>query len=110
MSDLASTSALLKTSPQLPVDWYVDQRVYEIEQQLLFARGPNYIGHELMVPSVGDFHSLEWMNHAKTLVRTEQGVGCSPTFSATAKPRTLSVRCRTATACCSRASETWRKT
>jgi len=26
MSDLASTSALLKTSPQLPVDWYVDQR------------------------------------------------------------------------------------
>lgn len=74
MSDLASTAALRKTSPQLPVDWYVEQRVYEIEQQLLFARGPNYIGHELMVPNVGDFHSLEWMNHAKTLVRTEHGV------------------------------------
>lgn len=74
MSDLANTSALLTTSPQLPVDWYIDPRIYEIEQQLFFAQGPNYVGHELMVPNVGDFHSLEWMNHAKTLVRTEQGV------------------------------------
>lgn len=74
MSDLANAPSLLKTSPQLPVDWYIDPGVYEIEQQLFFAQGPNYIGHELMVPNVGDYHSLEWMNHAKTLIRTEQGV------------------------------------
>ncbi len=74
MSDLAQAPALLKTSPQLPVDWYIDPHIHQIEQQLFFAQGPNYIGHELMTPNVGDYHSLEWMDHAKTLVCTEQGI------------------------------------
>lgn len=74
MSDLADTTTLLKTATQLPVDWYVDPGIYEIEQRILFENGPGYVGHELMAPKVGDYHSLEWMNHAKTLVRTEQGV------------------------------------
>lgn len=40
MSDLASTSALLKTSPQLPVDWYVDQRAKEthVEDEAICQR------------------------------------------------------------------------
>jgi choline monooxygenase len=74
MTDLANTSALQKTSPQLPVDWYIDPHIHEIEKKLLFDNGPGYIGHELMVPNVGDYHTLEWMNHAKMLVRNEQGI------------------------------------
>ena len=74
MSDLTNTSALVQTLPQLPVDWYFDPQVYEVEKKILFDRGPGYVGHELMVPNVGDFHSLEWMDHAKMLLRNERGV------------------------------------
>ena len=60
--------------PQLPVSWYVDPAIYELERQTLFARVPAYVGHELMVPKTGDFHTLEWMSHAKALVRSDQGI------------------------------------
>jgi phenylpropionate dioxygenase-like ring-hydroxylating dioxygenase large terminal subunit len=41
---------------------------------LLFRQGPGYVGHELMVPSVGDYHSLAWLDHAKLLVRNAGGI------------------------------------
>ena len=59
---------------QLPIDWYFDPRVAAIEQKVLFEQGPGYVGHELMVPEVGDYRSLEWMNNARTLVRNQNGV------------------------------------
>jgi choline monooxygenase len=59
---------------QLPIDWYFDPRIAAIEQKVLFEQGPGYVGHELMVPEVGDYRSLEWMNHARTLVRNQNGV------------------------------------
>jgi len=74
MSDLSALAALNQTSPQLPVAWYFDPKIYALEQQLLFARGPGYIGHELMVPNAGDYHALEWMGNAKALVRNANGV------------------------------------
>lgn len=60
--------------PQLPVSWYVDPAIYALEQKVLFPNAPAYIGHELMVPNAGDYHSLEWMNHAKALVRNPRGI------------------------------------
>src|SRR4051812_28361795 len=74
MSDLASQSALTRTSPQLPIDWYFDPQVYALEQRLLFERGPGYVGHELLVPNVGDYHVLERLHDAKSLVRTNDGI------------------------------------
>ena len=74
MTDLANVSALTRTPVQLPVDWYFDPRIAAIEQKVLFEQGPGYVGHELMVPEVGDYRTLEWMNHAKTLVRNQNGV------------------------------------
>ena len=74
MSDIASPSKLKQSSPQLPVSWYFDQQMLELEQKLLFGNGPGYIGHELMVPNEGDYHSLAWMDHAKLLIRSAQGV------------------------------------
>jgi phenylpropionate dioxygenase-like ring-hydroxylating dioxygenase large terminal subunit len=41
---------------------------------LLFDKGPGYVGHELMVPEVGDYMTLPWTEHGKLLVRSEQGV------------------------------------
>ncbi len=74
MSDLASQKALTHTSPQLPISWYFDPDVYAKEQQVLFDRGPGYVGHELLVPSTGDFHALERLDNAKALVRNANGV------------------------------------
>jgi choline monooxygenase len=59
---------------QLPVSWYFDPEIFAREQKLLFAAGSNYVGHELMVPKVGDYRTLEWMDHAKVLVRHPEGV------------------------------------
>ncbi len=74
MSDLSSVTAFSKISPQLPVQWYFDPRIYEIEKRLLFDNGPGYVGHELMVPNAGDYHVLDWHNNAQALVRNGNGV------------------------------------
>ncbi|MGV3628422.1 MAG: aromatic ring-hydroxylating oxygenase subunit alpha [Betaproteobacteria bacterium] len=74
MSDLSSVTAFRKTAPQLPVQWYFDARIYEAEQRLLFADGPGYVGHELMVPNTGDYQALGWQGNAQALVRNTNGV------------------------------------
>jgi len=74
MSDLSSTSALDRNPTQLPIDWYFDPKIYEIEKTILFDNGPGYVGHELMVPNVGDFHVLDWMNRGKVIVRNQNGI------------------------------------
>lgn len=74
MSDLSSIAAVSTASPQLPVHWYFDPRVYELEKRLLFDEGPGYVGHELMVPNAGDYRALEWLGNAWALVRNENGV------------------------------------
>jgi len=74
MSDLSSLAAFNRTSPQLPVPWYLDPRIYELEKRLLFDHGPGYVGHELMVPNAGDYQTLEWLGHAKALVRNASGI------------------------------------
>ena len=74
MSDIASRAVVTQADSQLPVSWYFDEKVFELEQRLLFDAGPGYVGHELMVPEVGNYRSLEWLDHAKLLYRTEAGV------------------------------------
>lgn len=72
MSSLAQ--ALTKNPQQLPVDWYLNPQVFELEKQRLFNHGPGYIGHELMVPNIGDYYVIEWMSDGKVLVRNENGI------------------------------------
>ncbi len=74
MIDLAEISKLAKTSIQLPIDWYLDPSILEIEKKVLFEQGAGYVGHEVMVPEVGDYYVLEWLKSAKALVRNEQGI------------------------------------
>ncbi|MBI5938046.1 MAG: aromatic ring-hydroxylating dioxygenase subunit alpha [Betaproteobacteria bacterium] len=75
MSDLTSASVLTNTSPALSVDWYFDPKIHELEMQLLFQQGPGYVGHALMVPGLGDYQVLDWLNGGgKMLVRNDGGV------------------------------------
>ena len=74
MADVARLRLLKPAQCHLPVSWYFDPKVFEAEKRLLFAAGANYVGHELMVPRVGDYHTLSSENDARVLVRNPGGV------------------------------------
>src|SRR5262252_598235 len=62
MSELATQTALRPSTAQLPVSWYFDPHIFQLEQERLFASGPKYVGHELMVPNQGDYQTLAGMD------------------------------------------------
>lgn len=80
MSNLATASSALKSSVELdlttalPVAAYFDEALFKQELAHLFTNGPRYIGHELMVPEVGDYQVLEASNGARYLKNTDQGI------------------------------------
>ncbi|MEX8518543.1 MAG: aromatic ring-hydroxylating dioxygenase subunit alpha [Leptothrix sp. (in: b-proteobacteria)] len=75
MSDLSITLEALKQSrTQLPVSSYFDAALFKEEMRLIFQPGPRYLGHELMVPQVGDYHALAHEGEGRALIRTDKGV------------------------------------
>ncbi|TFW10627.1 aromatic ring-hydroxylating dioxygenase subunit alpha [Massilia arenosa] len=74
MSDLATHAKLARSRAQLPVDVYFDAALLQRELQLLFKNGPRYVGHELMVPEVGDYATMLGENEGRMLVRNANGV------------------------------------
>jgi len=74
MSNLATVERLRKASSQLPVSWYCDPAVHEVEKKVLFDNGPRYAGHELMVPNAGDYFTLAGRDNAQVLVRNAGGI------------------------------------
>ncbi len=66
--------ALDAPSPQLPIAWYASADVFALEQQYLFPKITQYIGHELMVPNIGDYYALNWMGDAKALIHNTDGI------------------------------------
>ena len=70
MSDLGSAGQLARSSAQLPVRAYFDETLHAREMEGLFQRGPRYVGHALMVPETGDFHTLAHEREGRVLVRT----------------------------------------
>ncbi len=73
MSQIASPAQIRPANSQLPMAWYFDPAIFAREQERLFTAGANYVGHQLMVPGVGDYQTLAWMDHAKMLVRNAAG-------------------------------------
>ena len=74
MSDLGTHAKLARSNAQLPVDVYFDEALLQREKQQLFQNGPRYVGHELMVPEVGDFATLAAENEGRMLVRNANGL------------------------------------
>ncbi len=75
MSDLSITlEALQRSRTQLPVTAYFDQALFDKEMRQIFPSAPRYLGHELMVPRVGDYQALAHEGEGRALVRTAQGV------------------------------------
>jgi len=72
MTDLASQKSLTRAAPHLPLSWYFDPQVAAIEQKLLFAKGPGYVGHVQMAPNPGDYRVLDWRsNGAWSLINND---------------------------------------
>jgi choline monooxygenase len=74
LTDIANEGRLIPADSQLPVSWYFDEKRFELELQVIFGAGPGYVGHELMVPELHDYRTLEWLDHARMLVRQGDGV------------------------------------
>lgn len=74
MSEIGNSAQLSPAVTQLPVDWYFDPQIFALELDHLFAAGPGYVGHELMVPQRHDFRTFEWEDHGRMLVRQDDGV------------------------------------
>ena len=74
MSELATFTKLQRSTTQLPVSVYFDETLLQREIKQLFQQGPRYVGHELMVPNVGDFATLASENEGRMLVRSERGI------------------------------------
>jgi choline monooxygenase len=73
MRQAEATALAVNATPQLPVDSYFDPALFDAELRLLFAQGPGYVGHELMVPGTGDYQVLTWRNDAQVLMRSGEG-------------------------------------
>ena len=75
MSHLSVTlEALERSRSQLSVSAYLDDDLFRREMELIFQHGPRYLGHELSVPEIGDFHALAHEGEGRALVRTPNGV------------------------------------
>jgi choline monooxygenase len=74
MSDLGTHAKLARPHAQLPVSVYFDEALLQREMKQLFQAGPRYVGHELMVPNVGDFATLVAENEGRMLVRNANGL------------------------------------
>ena len=48
--------------------------MYQHEMATIFNAAPRYVGHELAVPEVGDYHALPHESEGRALVRTADGV------------------------------------
>jgi len=72
MSDLSLQ--FQQAASQFPVSSYFDPALLQRERELIFQRGPRYVGHVNSVPNVGDYHALPQEGEGRALVRTERGV------------------------------------
>lgn len=74
MSNLTNSFHFSPAFASPPLSWYFDDRIAAVEDRVLFRGGPNYVGHELMTPKVGDYCVLDWRGGGRVLVRHEGGV------------------------------------
>ncbi|MEZ5657180.1 MAG: aromatic ring-hydroxylating dioxygenase subunit alpha [Burkholderiaceae bacterium] len=74
MSDPGRREAVTRPRTQLPVTAYFDTQLLAQERELLFDRGPRYVGHRLMVPEPGDYAALQGEDEGRVLVHGQDGI------------------------------------
>ena len=74
MSNLGMVGDPRQRNCQLPVHAYFDQDIFASEINTLFNPGLGYVGHQLMVPQLGDYHCLDWDGGGRVLTCHQHGV------------------------------------
>jgi choline monooxygenase len=74
MTDIGRVAHLAPAGTQLSVNSYFDETIFAHEQELIFKHSARYVGHEKLVPDVGDWRTLTHENAGRVLVRNSHGV------------------------------------
>ena len=74
MTDIGRMAHVVPARTQLPVSAYFDEALFAREQELIFKQSSLYVGHQKLVPEVGDWRTLAQENGGRVLVRNQQGV------------------------------------
>ncbi len=74
MTDIGRAAHFALAQAQLSVDSYFDEDVFAQEQTRIFKNSSVYVGHEKLVPEVGDWHALPQEDLGRVLVRGSDGV------------------------------------
>ncbi|MCD0506266.1 aromatic ring-hydroxylating oxygenase subunit alpha, partial [Bordetella petrii] len=74
MTDIATARHVAPARTQLPVSAYFDQARFDQEQDRIFKQSSLYVGHEKLVPAVGDWRTLAQEQNGRALVRGQHGV------------------------------------
>ncbi len=74
MTDIGREAQIAPAQTQLPVDNYLDERVFALEREHIFSQCARYIGHEKMVPEVGDWRTLAHEHAGRALIHNPSGV------------------------------------
>ena len=59
------------SSVGLPISWYFDPAILDIQRRELFAAGPRYVAHAGTVPADGGYAALHGQNHGWLLVQSK---------------------------------------
>ena len=74
MTDIGRAAHFAPAQTQLSVNSYFDDAIFARELELIFRNSALYVGHEKLVPEVGDWRTLAQEGAGRALVRNHQGV------------------------------------
>ena len=66
---IAAHQSKIASAVGLPISWYFDAEILEIERRELFGAGPTYAGHTSLVREDGDYVALGGQQAGRLLVR-----------------------------------------
>ncbi|HEY0296302.1 MAG TPA: aromatic ring-hydroxylating dioxygenase subunit alpha [Bordetella sp.] len=73
MTDIGRMAHVVPARSPLAVSTYFDEALFAREQERIFKQSSLYIGHEKLVPEVGDWRALIQENNGRALVRNALG-------------------------------------
>jgi len=75
MTDIGRMAHVVPARSALAVDAYFDEALFAREQERIFKQSSLYVGHEKLVPEIGDWRALVQENNGRALVRNAPGAG-----------------------------------
>lgn len=73
-SEIEAAAESIRAGRTLPSSWYSDDRIYELERRLIFARSWQYVGGAAQASKPGDYFTCEVAGAPIVLVRGKDGV------------------------------------